>query len=230
MAARFLLDTNICIYIRRRRPPAVLERFRQLKPGEAVLSVITYGELVYGVEKSQFREHARRQLTELAGLLPVMELPMRAGEFYGSIRAALAAEGDMIGNNDLWRIPLIRPRSTKNQRIVKHSRSSTAASALLASPRKSPQGTRQRAEGPRGDPRVFTSSAPACPPPHSKRRPITLAAMSGDILACTLERCGVKGEILGFRLAPNLSHGFRTALRRIAADPSETQAASGCCV
>jgi tRNA(fMet)-specific endonuclease VapC len=102
MAARFLLDTNICIYIRRRRPPAVLERFRQLKPGEAVLSVITYGELVYGAEKSQFREHARRQLAELAGLLPVMELPVRAAEFYGSIRAALAAEGDMIGNNDLW--------------------------------------------------------------------------------------------------------------------------------
>lgn len=54
MAARFLLDTNICIYIRRRRPPAVPERFRQLQPGEAALSVITYG--VYGAEKSQYRE------------------------------------------------------------------------------------------------------------------------------------------------------------------------------
>jgi tRNA(fMet)-specific endonuclease VapC len=102
MAARFLLDTNICIYIRRRRPPAVLERFRQLTPGEASLSVISFGELVYGAEKSQFREQARRQLAELAGLLPVMELPPRAGEFYGSIRAALAAAGGMIGNNDLW--------------------------------------------------------------------------------------------------------------------------------
>jgi hypothetical protein len=56
VAARFLIDTNICTYIRRRRPPAVLERFRQLTPGEAVLSVITYGELVYGAEKSQFRD------------------------------------------------------------------------------------------------------------------------------------------------------------------------------
>jgi len=78
MAVRFLLDTNICIYIRRQRSPAVLSRFRQLQPGEAVLSVITYGELVYGAEKSQFREQARRQLAELAALLPVMELPMRA--------------------------------------------------------------------------------------------------------------------------------------------------------
>ena len=102
MAARFLLDTNICIYIRRRRPPAVLARFRQLQPGEAVLSVITYGELVYGVGRSQFREQARGQLAELVSLLPVIGLPMRAGDFYGSIRATLAAEGDMIGNNDLW--------------------------------------------------------------------------------------------------------------------------------
>ena len=102
MVARFLLDTNICICIRQRRPLAGLERFRQLQPGDAVLSVITYGELVYGAEKSQFREQALRQLAELAGLLPVMELPLHAGEFYGSIRAGLAAEGGMIGNNDLW--------------------------------------------------------------------------------------------------------------------------------
>jgi tRNA(fMet)-specific endonuclease VapC len=102
MEAHFLLDTNICIYIRRRRPPAVLARFQQLQPGEAVLSVITYGELVYGVEKSRLRDQATVQLAELAGLLPVMALPLRAGEFYGSIRASLEAAGDMVGNNNLW--------------------------------------------------------------------------------------------------------------------------------
>jgi tRNA(fMet)-specific endonuclease VapC len=100
--ARFLLDTNICIHIRRQRPPRVLARFQRLKPGEAVLSVITYGELFYGVQKSQFREQAARQLAELAGLLPVMELPLQAGQFYGPMRAALEAKGEMIGNNDLW--------------------------------------------------------------------------------------------------------------------------------
>jgi tRNA(fMet)-specific endonuclease VapC len=102
MAARFLLDTNICIHIRRRRPPEVLARFQRLKPGEAVLSVITYGEIVYGVEKSQFREQAAKQLSELVGLLPVMEIPLEAGRFYGAMRAALEAKGEMIGNNDLW--------------------------------------------------------------------------------------------------------------------------------
>jgi tRNA(fMet)-specific endonuclease VapC len=102
MDARVLLDTNICIYIRQRRPPGVLARFQRLRPGEAVISVVTYGELLYGVEKSRLREQATRQLTELAGLLPVLELPARAGEFYGAVRAALGLKGEMIGNNDLW--------------------------------------------------------------------------------------------------------------------------------
>jgi tRNA(fMet)-specific endonuclease VapC len=102
MDARFLLDTSICIYIRRRRPPGLLARFERLKLGEAVLSVITYGELIYGVEKSQFREQAIKQLAELAGLVPIMELPPQTGEFYGAIRASLEARGEIIGNNDSW--------------------------------------------------------------------------------------------------------------------------------
>ena len=61
MDVRFLLDTNICIYIRQRRPPGVLARFQRLRPGEAAISVITYGELAYGVEKSRFREQATKQ-------------------------------------------------------------------------------------------------------------------------------------------------------------------------
>ncbi len=64
--------------------------------------MITYGELAYGVEKSRFREQATKQLMELAGLLPVLELPVRAGQFYGAIRAALEVKGEIIGNNDLW--------------------------------------------------------------------------------------------------------------------------------
>ena len=125
MDARFLLDTNICIHIRRRRPPELLARFQRLKPGEAVLSVITYGELIYGVEKSQFREQARSQLTELAALVPVTELPSQAGEFYGAIRSALEDKGEMIGNNDLWiaahakaaRLTLVTNNEREFQRI-----------------------------------------------------------------------------------------------------------------
>ena len=102
MDARFLMETNICIYIRRRRPPGLLARFERLKLGEAVLSVITYGELIYGVEKSPFREQATKQLAELAGLVPIMTLPPQAGEFYGAISASLEARAEIIANNGLW--------------------------------------------------------------------------------------------------------------------------------
>jgi tRNA(fMet)-specific endonuclease VapC len=102
MEARFLLDTNICIYIRRKKPEEVLRRFRTLKQGEAALSVITFGELVYGAEKSAQRAAALEVLRELARVLPVMGLPETAAEAYGTIRAELERKGQMIGNNDLW--------------------------------------------------------------------------------------------------------------------------------
>jgi tRNA(fMet)-specific endonuclease VapC len=56
MEPRYLLDTNICIYIRQKRPEEVLRRFRRLRPGEAALSVITYGELLYGASGAQGRQ------------------------------------------------------------------------------------------------------------------------------------------------------------------------------
>lgn len=102
MEPRYLLDTNICIYIRQRRPEEVLRRFRRLRPGEAALSVITYGELLYGAAKSAQRAVALERLRELAHLLPALPLPETAAETYGTIRAELESKGEMIGNNDLW--------------------------------------------------------------------------------------------------------------------------------
>jgi tRNA(fMet)-specific endonuclease VapC len=102
MEPRYLLDTNICIYIRQKRPEHVLRRFRKLQPGEAVLSVITYGELFYGAVKSRQRVAALEGLRELVNLLPALPLPEAAAEVYGSIRAELESKGEMIGNNDLW--------------------------------------------------------------------------------------------------------------------------------
>jgi len=99
---RYLLDTNICIYIRRRRPQEVLARFEKLQPGEAALSVITYGELLYGVEKSPARTRSMEALRELMTYLPVLPLPPEVGEAYGAIRVGLEARGEVIGNNDLW--------------------------------------------------------------------------------------------------------------------------------
>ena len=79
MAARYLLDTNVCSYSQRQRPPAVLEKFRKLKPGEAVISVITWGELAYGAEKSRLRDKVLALFEESVTMLPVMPLPETAG-------------------------------------------------------------------------------------------------------------------------------------------------------
>jgi tRNA(fMet)-specific endonuclease VapC len=70
--------------------------------GEAVLSVITYGELLYGAAKSEHRVAALEQLRELILLLPALALPESAAEMYGTIRAELESKGEMIDNNDLW--------------------------------------------------------------------------------------------------------------------------------
>jgi tRNA(fMet)-specific endonuclease VapC len=102
MDVRYLLDTNICIYIRQKRPVEVLQRFHKLRPGEAALSVITYGELLYGAAKSAQRTAALERLRELVHLLPALALPESAAETYGAIRADLEPKGEMIGNNDLW--------------------------------------------------------------------------------------------------------------------------------
>ena len=97
-----MLDTNICIYIRRMRSPAVVERFRSLAPGEAVISVVTFGELRFGAEKSASRERALALLDELVALIPVQPLSPAAGIAYGAIRSALERRGEVIGGNDLW--------------------------------------------------------------------------------------------------------------------------------
>ncbi len=102
MEPQFLLDTNICIYIRRQKPEEVLRRFHTLRQGEAALSVITFGELLYGAAESAQRDNALRRWEELAHLLPVLALPETAAESYGTIRAELERKGEMIGNNDLW--------------------------------------------------------------------------------------------------------------------------------
>lgn len=99
---RYLLDTNICIYIAQQRPPEVRQRFQRLSAGALAMSVVTYGELRFGAEKSQARERALAALDGLVRAIEVLPLPLAAGDHYGEIRAALQRAGQPIGNNDLW--------------------------------------------------------------------------------------------------------------------------------
>jgi tRNA(fMet)-specific endonuclease VapC len=100
--AKYLLDTNICIYIRQQRPATVPKRFLEVAAGDVVMSEITWGELVYGAEKSRRRDEAMRRLEELATIIPVQPLPADTGIAYGKFRATLEKAGQIIGGNDLW--------------------------------------------------------------------------------------------------------------------------------
>jgi tRNA(fMet)-specific endonuclease VapC len=97
-----MLDTNICIYIAKHQPLQVKIRFEQLKPGQIVMSAITYGELHYGACKSNQRAKALIELKELIQDIPVENLDSTAARLYGEIRTRLEEAGRLIGNNDLW--------------------------------------------------------------------------------------------------------------------------------
>lgn len=102
MDLRYLLDTNICIYIARKKPERVLRHFDKLSLGEAAISVITYGELIFGATKSSRREASLETLREFVRLIPPLPLPETAGEVYGFIRADLESRGEPISAIDLW--------------------------------------------------------------------------------------------------------------------------------
>jgi tRNA(fMet)-specific endonuclease VapC len=102
MAIRYLLDTNICIYIAKHNPAAVRERFEQLSADALAMSVITLGELQHGAEKSQARAKALAALRQLQKVIQVMPLNDAVGQHYGQIRSTLERKGQPIGNNDLW--------------------------------------------------------------------------------------------------------------------------------
>jgi tRNA(fMet)-specific endonuclease VapC len=98
---RYLLDTNICIYIAKRKPEAVLRRLEQMKPGDIGMSVVSYAELSFGAWKSEQREANLEKLERLRRLIPVQPLGEDVTSHYGRIRADLECKGIPIGGYDL---------------------------------------------------------------------------------------------------------------------------------
>jgi tRNA(fMet)-specific endonuclease VapC len=87
---RYLLDTNICIYLLRQQPPEVIGRLEQLNEGDAVMSVVTYAELCAGLEiQGQHRSHDAHVLALLVQRIPVLPFDTGAAEHYGVLRAAV---------------------------------------------------------------------------------------------------------------------------------------------
>jgi tRNA(fMet)-specific endonuclease VapC len=102
MPPRFLVDTNILVYLQTKRSPTVERRVLALPPGETAMSVITFGELFYGLSKSAKPHETLERLRTLTHAVPVLPLPQDAAEAYGHIRSELETRGKMIGNNGLW--------------------------------------------------------------------------------------------------------------------------------
>ena len=95
-----MLDTNIAIYVIKRRPIEMLKTFNQ-HAGQLCISSITLAELLHGVEKSQFVEQNLKNVENFISRLEVLEYGYKAASHYADIRADLERKGTSIGVNDL---------------------------------------------------------------------------------------------------------------------------------
>lgn len=85
---RYMLDTNMCIYLMKNQPEEVARRFAQCFVGDVVMSAITYAELEYGVAASTHPEKEQATLISLVENIPVYPFDAAAGIAYGPIRLA----------------------------------------------------------------------------------------------------------------------------------------------
>jgi tRNA(fMet)-specific endonuclease VapC len=97
----YLLDTNICIYIIKKKPVEVFEKFKNLTIGDVGISSITLAELQYGVEKSSNSEKNREALEQFLTPIEIIDYGYEATIEYGKIRATLEKEGIPIGPLDM---------------------------------------------------------------------------------------------------------------------------------
>ena len=98
---KFLLDTDGCIELIRRRPPKLIDRLTKRQPGDVGLSWITTAELWFGAAKSSDPEKNRQALKGFLVPFEIVPFDETAAAAYGEIRAALEKAGTTIGSMDL---------------------------------------------------------------------------------------------------------------------------------
>ena len=97
---RFMLDTNICIYVIKNKPAGIRERFER-QAEELCISTITLGELLFGAEKSARPDQNRVGVEEFVGRLEIRPFTASAAAHYGQIRADLGRRGLVAGGHDM---------------------------------------------------------------------------------------------------------------------------------
>lgn len=98
---KFMLDTNTCIYIIKRKPHKVIERFKQTEISQIGISAITLSELLYGVSKSSKPEQNQVALAQFIAPLEILPYGDEAAQYYGDIRTGLEKQGTPIGSLDM---------------------------------------------------------------------------------------------------------------------------------
>ena len=98
---RYMLDTNICIYLIKHKLEKVLRKLQTIHPEDVCISSVTYAELVHGVEKSAAVEKNRLALSMLLANMEILDFDAQAADCYGKIRADLEKKGRPIGPLDM---------------------------------------------------------------------------------------------------------------------------------
>lgn len=98
---KYLLDTNICIYIIKQKPISVKQRFQSFDISDMGISIVTIGELEYGAAKSQNPSRNRQTLAIFCAPFEIVGLNPEDARIFGNIRADLEKRGQPIGSYDL---------------------------------------------------------------------------------------------------------------------------------
>ena len=96
-----MLDTNTCIYIIKRKPSKVIERFKKTDISQIGISSITLSELLYGASKSSKPEQNQIALSQFVAPLEILPYDDGASQYYGDLRAGLEKQGTPIGSLDM---------------------------------------------------------------------------------------------------------------------------------
>jgi len=97
----YMLDTNICSYIIKQRPSEVLKKFEKVQKDQICISILTYAELQYGVERASSKRINQEIIEAFVDRLKILPWDMEAAQHYAKIRNYLEKQGTPIGSMDM---------------------------------------------------------------------------------------------------------------------------------
>lgn len=98
---KYMLDTNICVYLIKKKPENVLRNLHSSMSDGVAISAITLAELIYGVEASEYPEKNTIALNQFLSIVDILPFDDEAAAEYGKICAALRRKGTPIGAMDM---------------------------------------------------------------------------------------------------------------------------------